>query len=258
MCQPRFDGVEADSRVGGDWVGEEHVVVTDDFVYIHIPKTGGTFVETALRAVVQRRGAPYLDTSTAVGRAELGAGKHGSVVDVPAKHRDKPIVTTVRNPYDHLVSHYEFGWWRTHPGDVFDEESIRIEHPITLRFRFKSTLWRYMTLGCWTRRPPARWKGRSKRLISAAGQSNTFAVWRDNPIKSRHLSLLTLRVRWHKPPTASTVCDVRTSTEIFMSFWSPSGTPPSARGVYFKWRGFIHTGLRGTLRADGRSITGRP
>ena len=105
------------------------MVVTDDFVYIHIPKTGGTFVETALRGVVQRRGAAYLDTSTAVGRAELGAGKHGSVADLAAKHRDKPIVTTVRNPYDHLVSHYEFGWWRTHPGDVFDEESIRIEHP---------------------------------------------------------------------------------------------------------------------------------
>ena len=82
MCQPRFDGVDADSRVGGDWVGEEQVVVTDDFVYIHIPKTGGTFVETALRAAVQRRGAPYVDTSTAVGRAELGAGKHGSVADV--------------------------------------------------------------------------------------------------------------------------------------------------------------------------------
>jgi hypothetical protein len=105
------------------------VVVTDDFIYIHIPKTGGTFVEAVLRAAMQRRGAPYLDTSTAVGRAELGAGKHGGVADVPAKHREKPIVATVRNPYDHLVSHYEFGWWRTHPGDVFDEESIRSEHP---------------------------------------------------------------------------------------------------------------------------------
>ena len=94
------------------------MVITDDFVYIHMPKTGGTFVETALRTAIKDRGEPYL----------RGARKHGTAADIPGEHDDKPIVTNVRSPYDHLVSHYEFGWWRTHPGDVFDEEKIRAQY----------------------------------------------------------------------------------------------------------------------------------
>ena len=93
------------------------MVITDDFVYIHIPKTGGTFVETALRSVME------------ADRVRRSGRKHGTVADIPEEHREKPVVTTVRNPYEHLVSHYEFGWWGTHPGDTFDEEKVRARYP---------------------------------------------------------------------------------------------------------------------------------
>jgi hypothetical protein len=39
------------------------------------------------------------------------------------------VAFTVRNPFDHWVSYYEFGWWRTNPGDTFNELRIRERYP---------------------------------------------------------------------------------------------------------------------------------
>src|SRR5829696_6819551 len=115
------------------------MIITDRFVYIHMPKTGGTFVEAALqrlylperrfglpgRARSRQRGV-YIDTSLKRDRRKIGGGdQHQTARQIPDAYRDRPIAFTVRNPFDHWVSYYEFGWWKTHPGDTFDEVKIR-------------------------------------------------------------------------------------------------------------------------------------
>jgi hypothetical protein len=114
------------------------MVITDRFVYLHMPKTGGTFVEAALDRLYSpgqglrsrlglagRRGV-YIDTSRKRDRRKIGGrDQHQTLRELPDEYRDRPLAFTVRNPFDHWVSYYEFGWWRTHPGDTFDELRIR-------------------------------------------------------------------------------------------------------------------------------------
>jgi len=102
------------------------MVITDDFIYIHMPKTGGTFVTDVLNRIHEippprrweriRRAAvalfPSLLSPTRYGPFLNIEPKHGTCHDVPALHRHKPLLSTVRNPYDWYVSQYEFAWWK--------------------------------------------------------------------------------------------------------------------------------------------------
>ena len=88
------------------------MVATDRFVYVHQPKTGGTFVTKVLFELADELGTRELKVRsprTAFVRAKL---KHGTCRDVPRRLRDRPVWTTVRNPYRQYVSEYAFGWWR--------------------------------------------------------------------------------------------------------------------------------------------------
>ena len=114
------------------------MVITDKFVYIHMPKTGGTFVERALSRLLSRRGELYLDTSRDDHRELLGSrNQHERIAEIPDAHKTKKVLFTVRNPYDHYVSFYEFGWWKTHPTDTFDEQEMRrvLPHYPEITFR---------------------------------------------------------------------------------------------------------------------------
>ncbi|NOG51695.1 MAG: sulfotransferase family 2 domain-containing protein [Chloroflexi bacterium] len=118
------------------------MIITDRFVYIHMPKTGGTFVETVLRKIHEKRGdliehrradqpprrrslrdlfkkrrPVFLELINLAGPNEWN--QHGRVSQIPPEHRDKPVLTTLRNPYDRYVSQYEFKWWQQHPETFF-------------------------------------------------------------------------------------------------------------------------------------------
>ncbi len=100
------------------------MIITDRFVFIHQPKCGGTFVTTVLKRIhgisnrgtwrkllgrkYDRRFGPIVDSSPRT-------ITHDGCRDIPAAHRDKPIVTTVRNPYDRYVSQFYFKWWVRNP-----------------------------------------------------------------------------------------------------------------------------------------------
>lgn len=99
------------------------MIFTDRFVYVHEPKTGGSFVTEALLRLYGLRWSRRLRLEAMLrGQAARTHGrygrfvyhnlKHGTYAQVPAPHRDKPVLATVRGPYEMYVSQYEFGWWR--------------------------------------------------------------------------------------------------------------------------------------------------
>ncbi len=92
------------------------MLITPDFVFVHMPKTGGTFVTEMLRLVY---GAKALET----GR------KHGTCDEIPAADRDKPILSVIRSPFDRYVSQYHYGWWKTHPQEYCAPALIRQQFP---------------------------------------------------------------------------------------------------------------------------------
>jgi hypothetical protein len=56
--------------------------------------------------------------------------QHGRVDQIPFEDRHKPILTTLRNPFDRYVSQYEFKWWKTHPHTFFkDVDRLKQVYP---------------------------------------------------------------------------------------------------------------------------------
>jgi hypothetical protein len=58
--------------------------------------------------------------------------KHGTCHEIPMLYRKKPVLSTLRNPYDWYVSQYEFGWWKRtfmyHPESNPTPAGFAIEH----------------------------------------------------------------------------------------------------------------------------------
>lgn len=92
------------------------MLITPDCVFIHMPKTGGTFITRMLREV-------YGDAAVETGR------KHGICDEIPEADRGKPILSVMRSPFDRYVSQYHYGWWRTQPQEYCDPASIREVYP---------------------------------------------------------------------------------------------------------------------------------
>ncbi len=65
------------------------MIVTDHFVYIHVSRTGGTFLNRLIMAEVP--GARMLQ-------------RHGHLEDLPAAYARLPVIGFVRNPWDWYVS----------------------------------------------------------------------------------------------------------------------------------------------------------
>ena len=111
------------------------MIVTEKFVFIHLPKTGGTFAQKMIQD--SYRGLNLTDYF----KKMLGViqckklvlkskrrnrfrkvGQHGGANHIPAKHQSKDIVSIMRNPFTRYVSQYEFRWWQSHP-DITPEYS---------------------------------------------------------------------------------------------------------------------------------------
>ncbi|MBO9882042.1 hypothetical protein [Xanthomonas sp. D-109] len=92
------------------------MLITPDFVFIHMPKTGGTFITEMLRRA-------YGPRAVETGR------KHGTCDEIPDADRGKPILSVMRSPFDRYVSQYHYGWWKTHPQEYCDPARIQQEFP---------------------------------------------------------------------------------------------------------------------------------
>lgn len=103
------------------------MIFADRFAYVHAPKTGGTFVTAVLERIYGAEAAlktprwytrwPFRHKDRVIhhprhGRYVYHKNKHGTCREMPCAERRKPILATVRNPYDWYVSRDEFGWWK--------------------------------------------------------------------------------------------------------------------------------------------------
>ncbi|NUM44731.1 MAG: sulfotransferase family 2 domain-containing protein [Anaerolineales bacterium] len=98
------------------------------FVFVHIPKTGGTFVAQVLRDLytpgwirpIFWRKVYFRLTNTFLARTGLPAphvelDKHAPCRAIPARYASLPIVSCMRNPFDWYVSNYRFQYWKRAP-----------------------------------------------------------------------------------------------------------------------------------------------
>lgn len=103
------------------------------YIFVHIPKTGGTALSLALEGRAMKDDILIGDTPKAVRRrARLktlrGSGriwKHSRLADIhgvvsDAEMQDFFVLTLVRNPWDRMVSYYH--WLR---GQSFDHAAVR-------------------------------------------------------------------------------------------------------------------------------------
>ena len=114
------------------------MLITSRFVVINVPKSGSSFVRSAIKAVYDRRfrrhpirryinklctWSPAAETDFFLKELILpntrlpGRPKdqHGVALQIPQKYRDRDVVSVIRNPYEKIVSEYRFRWWATFP-----------------------------------------------------------------------------------------------------------------------------------------------
>ncbi len=111
------------------------MILTDNFIYLHHPKTGGTFVTTMLEKLLPNQGRRRrsrwrgLITGSTQGGLIKTPEDHDNCCDIPLMFRDKPIFSTIRNPYDRYVSLYRYGAWRTYPERHYNVAEILKIYP---------------------------------------------------------------------------------------------------------------------------------
>jgi hypothetical protein len=113
------------------------MILTPRFVFIHWPKTGGTFVTQVIRRIHKKdRSWMRRALGRFVGFGYTDLNKHGGCSEMPPAAAGLPIVSTVRNPYDHLVSTFEYAWWKRFPDPWVDWEKVRRALPTCPEFTF--------------------------------------------------------------------------------------------------------------------------
>jgi len=104
------------------------------YIFVHIPKTGGTSMALALEARAMKDDIMLGDTPKAMKRRRRLKGvtargrlwKHSTLADIdglitPEEAREMFTFTLVRNPWDRVLSYYS--WLR---GQSFDHPAVRV------------------------------------------------------------------------------------------------------------------------------------
>jgi hypothetical protein len=116
------------------------MLITSDFVILNVPKSGSSFVRQVIKEIYRRRRATAANQRRRLvehlrpKRSQRETEKlflkelmlpnirvpnrppdqHGTYLQIPPGFRALPVAAVLRNPYDKLVSDYEFGWWKRH------------------------------------------------------------------------------------------------------------------------------------------------
>jgi len=108
------------------------LIITDKFVFLHFPKTGGLFVTDILNKVHKKKTLKHLFFKSSMYQELMmpnvkriyGANvynPHGTYDQIPEEHRSKTIISCTRNPFDRYVSTYEFRQWTKRKPDEMEK-----------------------------------------------------------------------------------------------------------------------------------------
>lgn len=107
------------------------MVITNDFVFLHLPKTGGTFCETHIMRLYRQSHRERLTNIFQRKPVRWGRAmrKHFGFHAIPRYAQHLPKVSCIRNPYDRWVSNYEFKIYKYYPEEVPNLNHIKAEYP---------------------------------------------------------------------------------------------------------------------------------
>ena len=107
------------------------MVITNDFVFLHLPKTGGTFCETHIMRLYRQSNRERLKNilQRKPVRWGLSTRKHSGLHAIPRYARNLPKIGCIRNPYDRWVSRYEYKIYKNYPEVVPNLTRIKEEFP---------------------------------------------------------------------------------------------------------------------------------
>lgn len=98
------------------------MIITDQFIFIHDPKTGGSFVTSVLFELYEIKWNYWDQLRTTIfgastyrtpyGQLTQNSKKHFGCLHIPKEYKNRLVLATMRNPYDWYTSQYEFGWWK--------------------------------------------------------------------------------------------------------------------------------------------------
>lgn len=101
------------------------MIITDKLVFLHSPKTGGTFVSKVLKKLQQRLAQKYPGMKPKYKdlrmfffdriNFRLHLTQHINYCRIPERYKGRPIIGCIRNPYDRYVSRYEYRNWAKNP-----------------------------------------------------------------------------------------------------------------------------------------------
>lgn len=133
------------------------MIITDNFVFIHIPKTGGTFVTSILEELHKKTEQNHFDTAK-----ENNADKHSLLGAIPDEECNKPVLICTRDPFDHLISMYEFKWWYEDKDSFFIEAKIKEKFPSYPELTFEEFIY---ALNDWSLLNVAGWIEKNREIL---------------------------------------------------------------------------------------------
>ena len=113
--------VEATTPPLGKTVCDSGMIGSRHFVFVHMPKTGGTFVQSCLEQLNQSssdkpaRWFSFRRAEQKPFHIIRSVPKHGTVMAIPAAYEELPIVGCIRDPLEWYRSNYRFAWWQRYP-----------------------------------------------------------------------------------------------------------------------------------------------
>lgn len=119
------------------------MIITSQFVILNFPKTGSSFVRKIISTLYRNRANRNNFNKILVklkirhlGYTELKLphptilnykDQHGSYSQIPKRHKNKSIISVIRDPYQRFESQYKFRWWVEHSG--IEERILRKYFP---------------------------------------------------------------------------------------------------------------------------------
>jgi hypothetical protein len=102
------------------------VIICQDFILINNPKTGSTYARKIIKAVYANDGSLFKRALAVLGLSKRSLNElkhpnlmfpnrpknqHGGYSQIPIKQKNRKILSIIRNPYDKLISAYEYKYY---------------------------------------------------------------------------------------------------------------------------------------------------